>query len=525
MFRNEPFSDFSSSSERRALQTALDSLNDRISGGGLTARPLVQNKECKTQNIFSRENPADPSIIIGRTEFADITLTDKALQSLSAGQVEWRNVPSERRVQILRTIAGKMRERRHFFSALMILEAGKPWKEADADVAEAIDFCEYYALEMERLSIPQQVSDVPGEDSQYFYQPRGVCVVISPWNFPLAIACGMAVAALVTGNTVALKPAEQTSLVAYEFSKLVYESGVPDNAFAFLPGKGEEIGAYLVADPRVHMICFTGSKAVGLEIIREAGKTSSQQSFVKKVVAELGGKNAIIVDESADIDESIKGVIHSAFGYSGQKCSACSRLIVAKSIYQNFVDRLCEAAKDLIVGPAADPGTTVCPVIDAEAQMRIAKTIQEGQATLKFGFRGEVPPKGCYIGQTIFIDVPPSSPLWRNEIFGPVLCCTASETFEKAVELAVDSEYALTGAVYSRTPDNLEYARRNFRVGNLYINRPSTGALVGRHPFGGFKLSGVGSKAGGPDYLLQFMEPRTVTENTHRKGFMVKGSS
>jgi RHH-type proline utilization regulon transcriptional repressor/proline dehydrogenase/delta 1-pyrroline-5-carboxylate dehydrogenase len=412
-----------------------------------------------------------------------------------------------------------MRERKLELSALIVLESGKPWAEADADLAEAIDFCAYYADEMTRLGTSERTMEILGEDNQYFYQARGVAVVIAPWNFPLAIACGMAVAALVAGNAVILKPAEQTSVIASELAKILLAAGIPGNIFAFLPGIGEEVGPVLTDSPDIDLICFTGSKSVGLQIIQKAATVHPEQRSVKRVIAEMGGKNAIIVDDDADLDEAVKGVLHSAFGYAGQKCSACSRCIVVGSAYETFMARLVEASKDLIVGPSSDPATFLPPVIDQEAQTRILNLIEQYSRQCKVAFKGTTPNTGYFVPITIFRDVPTESQLWQEEIFGPVLACRRAESFEEALSIANASRYALTGGVFSRSPSHLERARRSFKVGNLYLNRKITGALVCRQPFGGFKMSGVGSKAGGKDYLLQFLEPRTVTENTMRRGF------
>jgi RHH-type proline utilization regulon transcriptional repressor/proline dehydrogenase/delta 1-pyrroline-5-carboxylate dehydrogenase len=412
-----------------------------------------------------------------------------------------------------------MRTRRHQLNAIIISEVGKPWKEADGDVAEAIDFCDYYAEQAERLGKNQVTSNIPGEDNYFYYYPRGVAAVIAPWNFPLAIAVGMTVAALVCGNAVALKPAEQSSLIAAAFAQILLEAGVPPKVFSLLPGAGEVVGAALVADPRVALICFTGSRAVGLQILSSATKSIPDQRTIKKVIAELGGKNAIIVDEDADEDEAIRGILSSAFGFAGQKCSACSRLIVVGSHYDRFITRLSEAADDLILGLASDSSSVVGPVVDIEAFERIKALLKSPPGTVTTKSQRTIP-DGYFIPPTIIKDPPLDSSHWREEIFGPVLSTRNVRTFEEALSLAMNSPYALTGGVYSRNPDHLHLAKRQFRVGNLYLNRGITGALVGRQPFGGGKMSGVGSKAGGPDYLLQFVEPHCITENTMRRGFV-----
>jgi RHH-type proline utilization regulon transcriptional repressor/proline dehydrogenase/delta 1-pyrroline-5-carboxylate dehydrogenase len=427
----------------------------------------------------------------------------------------------EERAAFLRRVAEQFRKRRFELSAWICLETGKPWRESDADVAEAIDFCMYYAHEMQKLGTPQH-HDVPGEDNRYFYEPRGVAVVIAPWNFPLAILTGMATAALVAGNTVILKPAEQSSVVGAKLMECLQAAGLPAGVANYLPGIGEEIGPTLINHPDVALIAFTGSVKVGLMINEQASRTPGGQNFVKKVIAEMGGKNAVIVDEDADLDEAVKGVVDSAFGYSGQKCSAGSRAIVLDGIYDQFLNRLVEATKSLNVCPADEAGCAVGPVIDADARDRILKAIETGKKEARLAHQtdiGALAEQGYFVGPTIFADVPETASLAQEEIFGPVLSVIRAKDLDDALRIANGVKYALTGGCYSRSPTNLEKVKRRFRVGNLYINRKCTGALVDRQPFGGFKLSGIGSKAGGPDYLLQFMLPRTVTENQMRRGF------
>jgi RHH-type proline utilization regulon transcriptional repressor/proline dehydrogenase/delta 1-pyrroline-5-carboxylate dehydrogenase len=522
IFKNEPLLDFSEPHNRDSVAAALRDLKSRIAARSLVARPIIRGEEIRGKTIYTRTDPSDHSSIIGTVEFADVTIAEEAIKTCLAGLESWRSTPVHERASLLRKIGEMMKARKGYLTALIIREVGKPWREADADVAEAIDFCLYYASEMERLGAPRLTEEVMGEENYYFYQPRGITVVISPWNFPLAITCGMAVAALVAGNTVILKPAEQSSLIAYEFARIAIEAGIPDTALAFVPGQGEDVGRHLVQHPSTAMIAFTGSRAVGLEIVSAASKVPTGQRMIKKVVAELGGKNAIIVDQDADFDDAIRGVLASAFGYAGQKCSACSRLIVVDDAYEPFLARLASAVNDLIVGAAAEPSSFMGPVVDQEAAERIARTIASGSdLTLlaKGTLSSTIQERGNFIAPTIFRDVPESHPIWRDEIFGPVLACARANDFDHALRMATASEYALTGGVFSRHPNNLQKAKDEFRVGNLYINRAITGALVGRQPFGGFLMSGIGSKAGGPDYLLQFMEPRVVTENTMRRGF------
>ncbi len=449
----------------------------------------------------------------------------------------WRDFDPRRRAKALILAAEAMRRQRDALSGVMIKEAGKTWREADADVCEAIDFCEYYA----RMAVPlferSRIGKFIGELDETWYQPRGVAAVISPWNFPLAIMVGMTVAALVTGNTVVLKPAEQTPGIARVFYDIIKESlaavGAPEGILHFCPAPGETTGAAIVRDPRIAVIAFTGSKAVGLDIIKAAGVTGEQQEHVKKVVCEMGGKNAVIVDTSADMDEAVLGVRHSAFGFQGQKCSAASRVIVVDPdgeegpAISSFTSRFVEATRALVIGDPLLPGTDIGPVIDQEAADRIRRYIERGKQEATLALAMETPAANTFVaanaarfvGPHIFTHVRPGHVIASEEIFGPVVAVMHARDFEHALEIANSSPYKLTGGVFSRKPSHLELAKRQFRVGNLYLNRGITGALVARQPFGGFGMSGVGSKAGGVDYLLQFVEPRASCENTLRRGF------
>jgi len=433
----------------------------------------------------------------------------------------WRDTPAAQRIDLLRAAADQMRQQRDELAALVLREAGKPWADADGDVCEAIDFITYYAAQAQRLFTSHPLLNVPGESNVLTYEPRGVAVVISPWNFPLAICCGMTSAALLTGNPVIVKPAEQTPAIAQRMCRIMGDvfrgAGVPGDVLQCLPGRGETVGAALVRDPRVAVLAFTGSRAVGLDIVQAAGHMPDGQRHVKRVIAEMGGKNAIIVDDSADLDEAVAAVVRSAFGYAGQKCSACSRAIVLDAVHDRFVERLVEAGRAQIVGDAADPATDVPPLIDDEAAEKVRGYIDvargEGQETLA------VPGEGRLVGPHIYTGITLEHRLAREEVFGPVLAVMRAGDFDEALAMANASEYKLTGGVLSRTPSHLEQARRRFRVGNLYLNRGITGSLVGRQPFGGFGLSGVGGKTGGPDYLRQFVVSRATTENTMRRGF------
>ena len=416
-----------------------------------------------------------------------------------------------------------MRERLFELAAIMCYESGKPWREATADVCEAIDFCEYYATGAEALD---QLSggDAPGEENRFGYRPRGVAAVIAPWNFPLAILTGMTTAALATGNTVIMKPAEQSSVIAAKLMEMYAAAGIPAGVLNYLPGNGETVGAALVAHPEVALIAFTGSRQVGLAIHAKAAEVSAHGTrMVKHVIAEMGGKNAIIVDADADLDEAVQGVVDSAFGYAGQKCSACSRVIVLEEVHDQFLARLIEATRSLKVGEASDPATDCPPVIDREAQQHITSYLEIARQESNLALAGEVPAElidaGYYIAPHIFSEVSPTARIAQEEIFGPVLAVIKATDFEAALNIANGTDYALTGGLFSRSPAHLQRAREAYQVGNLYLNRVITGALVGRQPFGGFRMSGIGTKAGGPDYLLQFVIPRTVTENTMRRGF------
>lgn len=507
--------DYAEEQARKKSQQALQSVRQQF---GKTYLPLINGEYVNTQEIIDSLNPSNYSQVIGKVGLISVEQAEKAMQAAKAAFAGWRKTPVRQRAEILRKAAELMEQRRAELAAWIVLEVGKPVREADVEVSEAIDFCRYYALEMERLDQGYNY-DVPGETNRYIYQPRGIAVVISPWNFPLAIATGMTVAALVAGNCTLLKPAETSSVIAAKLTEILVAAGIPKGVFQYVPGKGSQVGAYLVSHPDTHMIVFTGSQEVGCRIYAEAANLKPLQKHMKRVIAEMGGKNAIIVDESADLDQAVAGVVQSAFGYSGQKCSACSRVIVHTAIYDTFVQRFVEATKSLNIGEAELPSTQVGPVIDANARDRIREYIQKGKAEAKVALELPAPENGYFIGPVIFSDVSPNAVIAQQEIFGPVVAVIRAKNFPEALAIANDTNYALTGGLYSRTPSHIQTAQEEFEVGNLYINRTITGAIVARQPFGGFKLSGVGSKAGGPDYLLQFLEPRTVTENIQRQGF------
>lgn len=516
-FCNEPLRDFGEAAQRAAFALALTTVEKTL---GRTITAVVDGKAAVSTRTLTRLDPADGRTLIGTAALCSIEDADRAVKVARASFAAWRDVPTRERASCLLRLAALMRRQRDALSALMVREVGKPWREADADVCEAIDFCEYYAREAMRLFSPREALSPPGESNLLTMTPRGVTAVIGPWNFPLAILTGMAVAPLVCGNPVILKPAEQSFVIAARLFELLLEAKVPAGVVHFLPGLGEEVGAHLCAHPDVTNIVFTGSMAVGLEIWRQAGITHAGQRGLKRVVCEMGGKNALVIDNDADLDEAVLGTMHSAFGFSGQKCSACSRVIVLADHYDAFVSRLVEATRSLKIGAPSDAATRIGPVVDAESRTRLLRLIDEGAKRCRKLCGGGVEGPGHYIEPTIFVDVPPDDPLARDELFGPVLMVIKARTYDEALALALDSPYALTGGVYSRSPAHLEQARQTFRVGNLYLNRPITGAVVGRHPFGGFGMSGGGTKAGGPDYLLNFVDPRVVSENTMRRGFV-----
>ena len=528
-FDNEALWDFTQASIRAQVQSAIlktrslfpQKVPALIAGVShlVGSSPLSQNWE-----EFSRQSPNDSSIVVAQVSLSDTTAAKEAIKVLKRGQKNWARKSFSERANYLDQIADWLNQHRAEIIATQVWEVGKPWAEADADVAEAIDFCRYYAMQARQFDAPlRQAAHVPGEWNTYRYRPRGITLVISPWNFPLAIFTGQTVAAMVTGNSVIMKPAEQSSLVAYWLARAFLEVGLPQDVWAFLPARGEVVGAYLVTHPDVANIAFTGSKAVGLWILENAQKLAPGQRHVKRCIVEMGGKNAIIIDEDADLDEAISGVLYSAFGFSGQKCSACSRVIVLEAVYDKFVSRLVEAAKSLKLLPAFEPGCDLGPVVDEQACSRIREIIERAKKDFRLEIELPAPTGACFVNACIFSEVDPKSYLGQEEIFGPVLAIFRARDIQHAVELANDVEYALTGGCYSRSPANVNKIMAEFECGNLYINRGITGAMVDRHPFGGFKLSGVGSKTGGPDYLLQFMEPQSISENQVRRGFAPEG--
>jgi len=517
IFRNAPLVSFIYKDSQDKMESALREVRKRLG----EKHPLyIGGEKIWTDHLTPSVNPAEPTEIVGYGTDAGVDEAERAVKAARAAFEKWRWTPFEERAQLLERAADIMERRRYELSAVEVFEVGKPWSEADADIREAIDFCRFYAQQMRRLGRPKLTQQVPGEESYHHYWPRGVAFVIAPWNFPIAILCGMASAGIVTGNAVIMKPSEQSIICGAMLMQVFEEAGVPPGVLNFLSGHGSVVGAHLVDHKDVDLVAFTGSREVGLKIWESAGITRPGQRELKRVICEMGGKNAMIVDTDADLDETIMYSIYSAFGFQGQKCSALSRLILLEENYGRVMERLISAAASLRIGNPEQPGIMVGPVIDEAAYRRILEYIEIGrkEATLAFQAK-EVPPRGYFIPPTIFTDVKPHMRIAREEIFGPVLSVLKVRDLDEALEVANGTDYALTAGFFSRSPDNIERVKARLEAGNVYINRSCTGAIVGRHPFGGFKMSGSGTKAGGEDYLLHFLVPRVVTENTSRHGF------
>jgi delta-1-pyrroline-5-carboxylate dehydrogenase, group 2, putative len=511
-FRNEPFTDFTKSANADAMRAGLAKV-----GAGLGHEyPIVINGEKITlPKKFQSTNPANKSQVVAvfSEVDSDTSLVDKAIDAATNAFKLWRNVPATERAEYLFKAADLMRQRKHEFSALMVFEVAKTWAEADGDTAEAIDFLEFYGREMLRWANHQPVTRVEGEDNRLEYIPLGVGAIIPPWNFPLAIMAGMTSAAIVAGNTVVLKPSSDSPAIAAKFVDLLEEVGLPPGVVNFLTGSADT-GEAMVTSPKTRFISFTGSKQVGLHINEEAAKTRDGQIWIKRVIAELGGKDAIVVADDADLDSAARGVVASAFGFQGQKCSACSRLIVDESVHDQLMERVVKLTKDLKIGSPLEGDTNIASVINKRSFDNtlgyIKKGIDEGGTVLTGGTGDEA--QGYFIEPTIIDNVKPGDTVEQEEIFAPVLAVIKARDFDHALEIANDTEFGLTGSVYSTSQGNLEKARHEFHVGNLYFNRKSTGALVGVHPFGGFNMSGTDSKAGGREYLLQFMQAKSVSQ-------------
>lgn len=511
-YKHEPLTDFSIEENRRKLEEAIKKVESELGGD----YPLIIDGErITTDEKITVVNPANKNEIIGRVSKANKELAEKAIEAATKNFEWWRKTDPKMRADILFRAAAIIRRRRFEFTAMIIKEGGKPWKEADADIAEGIDFLEYYGRQMLNLKDGVPVENRPIERNQFFYIPLGVGVVISPWNFLFAIMVGTSSAAMVTGNTVLLKPASATPIIAYKFIEVLEEAGMPPGVVNYVPGPGAEVGDYLVDHPKTRFISFTGSREVGVRIFERAGVVHEEkgQIWLKRTILEMGGKDTIIVDKEADLDLAAQSIVQSAFGFSGQKCSACSRAVIVEDVYEEMKERIVALTKELTIGDPADFNNFMGPVIDQAAYDKIMNYIEIGkkEGKLLIGGTGD-DSTGWYVNPTIFADVDPQARIMQEEIFGPVLAITSAKDFDEAIEIANNTEYGLTGSVISNNRLNLEKAREDFHVGNLYFNRGCTGAIVGYQPFGGFNMSGTDSKAGGPDYLIQHMQAKTVSE-------------
>ena len=516
-FANTPRTDFSRDGERAAFRQALARARAQT---GETYRLAIPGARDTAAAGHLSLNPARPEEILGRIELAAKAHAEQAVVNALRAFPAWRAAPAAQRATLALRAAGLMLERRAELAAWQVLEQGKNWREADADVAEAIDLVRYYAGQAVQLDGWKTTHDFPGETNATRFEPRGVTLVVSPWNFPLAILAGMTSAALVTGNCAIMKPAAPAQIVAYRFHSILLEAGFPPEVCQLLPGRGGDIGDYLVRHPQVDLIAFTGSREVGLRILELAAQLAPGQTHVKRVVCEMGGKNAIIVDADADLDEAVLQILHSAFGYQGQKCSACSRVVAVGAVHERLAARLAAALEAYPVGPPEEPQHVFGPVITREAQQKALGYIEIGKSEGRLFFQGRAPDTGFYVPPAIFTGIEPHHRLAPAEIFGPVLAVLRAASFDAALDIALDSDYALTGGVFSRLPQHLALAKERFRVGDLYLNRRITGALVAVQPFGGVRLSGTGVQAGGAEYLKQFMWSRVVSENTMRHGFV-----
>ncbi|HKT46101.1 MAG TPA: L-glutamate gamma-semialdehyde dehydrogenase [Candidatus Acidoferrales bacterium] len=509
-FKNEPFVDFSKPENRRGMEDALKKVASEF---GHEYPMYVGGQKVTTTKKMTSTNPSRPSQVLGVVQSASAEIANQAVEAAAKAFESWKRVPAEQRAEYLFRAAQIIRERKFEISAWICYEVGKSWVEADADTAESIDFLEFYAREMLRLAGPQRVTPMPGEKNVLVYVPLGVGAVIPPWNFPAAIATGMSAAALVTGNTVVLKPSEESPIVAAKMVEILYEAGIPKEALNFITGVGEVAGDALVKNPKTRFVAFTGSKEVGLLISEAAGKRAPGQLWIKRAVLEMGGKDSTVVDEEADVDAAVEGVAQAAFGYQGQKCSACSRAIVSEKVYDTFLQKLVERAKRITVGPSDDPNNYMGPVVSETALKGILGYIGIGKKEGKLLLGGDrAPGDGYFVQPTIIADVDPKARIAQEEIFGPVLAVIKARDFDDALAIANNTEFGLTGAVYSKNKEKLQKAQDSFHVGNLYLNRKCTGAMVGAHPFGGFNMSGTDSKAGGPDYLLHFLQGKSIAE-------------
>ena len=511
-FRNEPVKTFADAASRDAMAAAIEA--ERAKSGAVYDL-VIDGKKVKGPKQFASRNPARPAEIVGTVQSASPEQARAAVEAADRTFARWSKTPAGERAAVLFRAAELVRERRYEFDALLVLEAGKSWVEADGDVAEGIDFLEYYGREMLRYAQPHPIVPLEGERNEMRYIPLGAGVVIPPWNFAFAIMVGMTAAAVVTGNTVVLKPSSDSPVIAARFVDLLAEAGLPAGVVSLVTGSGGAIGDELVKHPRTRFVSFTGSKDVGLHVNRLAAEPQPGQIWIKRVVAEMGGKDGIVVAADADLGAAVEGVAQAAFGYQGQKCSACSRAIVEAPVYDEFVKRLVERTGKIAVGDTTDPGKSMGPVINEPSMKKIQQYIEIGKREGKLVCGGgRVGSDGWFIEPTIIADVPPDGRLAQEEVFGPVLAVIKAKDYDDALAIANNTEFGLTGSVYSQDRAKLERARDEFHVGNLYFNRKSTGALVGVHPFGGFNMSGTDSKAGGPDYLLLFLQAKSVSEKT-----------
>jgi 1-pyrroline-5-carboxylate dehydrogenase len=516
-FKNEVAADFTRPDHQAAMRQALSEVRAQL---GREYDLLIAGERIKTGDLLKSANPSRPAEVIGVHHRATPELARRAVESAHQYFPVWASTPARARVEMLVRAADIFRRRKFEFDAWLVYEAGKTWPEAEADVCEAIDFCEYYARQMLKYASPAPVLQLPGERDEMIYLPLGVGVIIPPWNFPLAILTGMTAAALVTGNTVVLKPSSDTPTIAAKFVEVLLEAGFPEKSFSLCTGSGSAVGDALVEHPKTRFIAFTGSRDVGLRINELAAKPQRGQIWIKRVIAEMGGKDAILVDREADLESAVEGVVVSAYGYQGQKCSACSRAIVDEAVYDEFLEKLKQRVSKIAVGPSDDPRNYMGPVINESAKKSILNYIDVGRTEGRLVCGGAaVEGDGYFIQPTVIADVEPRARIFQEEIFGPVLAVTKAKDFEQALEFANATEYGLTGAVYTRNRDKIKQARERFHVGNLYINRKCTGAMVGAHPFGGFNMSGTDSKAGGPDYLLQFLQAKSIAEKLEDAGW------
>jgi 1-pyrroline-5-carboxylate dehydrogenase len=515
-FRNEPFTDFTREENAQAMRAAIAKVQGEL---GREYPLVIGGERITTDKKFDSINPANRTQVVGRFQKATKELANRAVENAFETFQHWQNTSAKERAEIVFRVAAILRKRKHEFSAWMIHEVGKSWPEADGDTAEAIDFCEFYAREMLRYASPQPLVKVAGEENRLQYIPLGVGTVIPPWNFPLAIMAGMTVASFVTGNTVVLKPSSDAPTIAYKFFEALEEAGLPPGVVNFTTGSGAEVGDVIVDHPKTRYVAFTGSKEIGLRINERAAKVAAGQIWIKRVVAEMGGKDAIIVADDADLDDAATGVVQSAFGFQGQKCSACSRAIIDGKVYDSMLEKIVARVEKITVGDPGDNKTTMSAVINEKAFKTINDYVEKGKSEggrviAGGGSDGE---KGFFIEPTVIADVKPGATIEQEEIFGPVLAVIKANGFDEALKIANDTQFGLTGAVYSRDEKKLERARKEFHVGNLYLNRKCTGALVGVHPFGGFNMSGTDSKAGGRDYLLLFMQAKVWAEKVGAK--------